>query len=133
MSFTSQRVGVRAGAATLFGFVSNLDNLNQLLPDQVTNWESSGDRCSFDITGMTHLDLRIDRTEIDRLVSITSEPGSQPKIQLDLILEPDGPTASAATVELSTELSPMLQLLASTPLQNLVNIMAEKLRDHFLS
>lgn len=111
-----------------FDFFYNINNLERLMPEQVINWQSSEDRCSFDIKGMAHISLQRDEGIENRLVRIKSGPDNPIDLEFRLNFEKEENSRCTAWVELTAELSPMLQLPASGPMQNLVNIMAEKLQ-----
>ena len=97
------------------------------MPEQIINWQSTESTCSFDIKGMTHIDLR--RTEVipEKLIRIGSGPENPLDLELRGNFEKASDASCSAWIELTAELSPMLQLMVSGPLQNLVNIMAERL------
>ncbi len=131
VSFHSQETRLNAPPSKVFTFLSNLDNLEKLMPEQVINWKSDGASCSFDIKGMAHIDLLIGKKEEDRLIVIDSGPKNPINIQLEFAIEKEGEENSSCVISLHAELSMMLQMMASTPLQNLVNIMADKLAPVF--
>ena len=131
MTFNSPPVPLKTSAAGAYTFLSNLDNMEKLMPEQVINWNSDHDSCSFDIKGMAHIDLVIGQLIENRKVTVDSGPENPINTQITFSLEDKGTSQSECTVTLHAELSMMLELLASTPLQNLVNIMAGKLREVF--
>lgn len=129
--FSSPAVELRTSSREAALFASNLDHLQLILPEQVTNFSSSVDRCSFDIPGMTSLQLVLKEVKGQERVTIGSEEGAVPEIALYFLFLPGADHHAQAVVELEAELSPFVQMIASTPLQNLVNIMAEKLAGQF--
>ena len=48
----TDKVEINSSAEDIFKFLSDISNLEQLMPEQVANWESTGDECSFTIKGM---------------------------------------------------------------------------------
>lgn len=97
------------------------------MPEQVINWHSTESSCSFDIKGMAHINLLRDELIPEKLIRIISGEGNPIDIEIRCNLEKERPESTSARVELTADLSPMLKMLASGPLQNLVNIMADRL------
>lgn len=97
------------------------------MPEQIINWQSDTDKCSFDIKGMAHLDLQRGETEPDHVVKIISAGDNPIGLEIRGISEDAGENRTVARIEITAELSPMLQMMVSSPLQNLVKMMAERL------
>ena len=131
IKFSGPVVLLKAEAGEVTRFAADLDHLRLILPEQVVNFASSGNRCSFDIPGMTSIHLEVKKVVDRQSVEIASEAGIAPEINLSFQLQPGDDHNSQAKIELEAELSPFIQMLASTPLQNLVNIMSEKLSEQF--
>ena len=101
------------------------------MPEQIINWQSTEDSCSFDIKGMAHISLERAETIPDRLIRIVSRPDNPIELEIRVNLEKQSINQTTAWIELTADLSPMLKLLASAPMQNLVNIMADRLKSEF--
>ncbi|PKP51149.1 MAG: hypothetical protein CVT92_13535 [Bacteroidetes bacterium HGW-Bacteroidetes-1] len=111
----------------VFNFASDLNNMGILMPEQVINWKADTDTCSFTIKGMTNLSLRLDEIRPNRLIRLV--PNGKSPFEFDLVMHfrEIGEEQTQIKVELNAELNPMLAMMAKRPLQNLVNIIAEKL------
>lgn len=131
ISYESHPVHLPVPSRETFEFLSKLDNFGQMLPEQVTNWQATSDSCSFDIPGMAHIELATGQNKEFSEVNIISAPGSSAGLSVSLLISPDGESGSEVMVRLTADLSPMLQMMAARPLQNLVNIMADRLKEHF--
>ncbi|MCU0373427.1 MAG: hypothetical protein MUE56_09335, partial [Ignavibacteria bacterium] len=129
VDFQSHRVKLSVPVEKAYSRFFDLNNLQKLMPEQIVNWNSTEDQCSFDIKGMAHLALQRGECEPGRLVRIISGPDNPINLEIRGNFEPSGKEETDAWIELSAELSPMLQLMVSSPLQNLVNIMAEKIKE----
>jgi carbon monoxide dehydrogenase subunit G len=129
VDFTSHKVNIPASKEAVFHFLSNVNNFQKMMPEQVVNWQSTRDDCEFDIKGMAHISLVKSREIPGEKVEIISRPGNPIELKLVADIDGSGPDATLATITLTAHLSPILQMMASSPLQNLVNIMAEKLRN----
>jgi carbon monoxide dehydrogenase subunit G len=131
MEFTSEWRTIETQAEKVFTFLSDLRNLGKLMPEQVINWESDTDTCSFTIKGMTDLKLRVHERRAFSLISLKPEGKSPFTFTLDSEIRENNTTGSEVKIMLNADLNPMLAMMAKRPLQNLVNIMADKLKDQF--
>ncbi|MFN8166643.1 MAG: hypothetical protein U0X76_10890 [Bacteroidia bacterium] len=55
----SETATINKSAEEVYKFLSNFNNFGKLMPEQVTNWESTEDECSFTISGMASLGMKI--------------------------------------------------------------------------
>jgi len=101
------------------------------MPEQIINWQSTEDTCEFDIKGMAHITLQRAETIPGKIVRVISGPDNPLELEIRLNTEKINDTRCSAWIELGAVLSPMLQLMVSGPLQNLVNIMTERLSAEF--
>jgi hypothetical protein len=129
VDFQSHKVELPVPVEKAFLFLYDLNNLHQLMPEQVINWNSTENSCSFDIKGMAHISLKRGETIPNQLVRIVSEPENPIDLEIRGHLEKQTANQTMLWIELTADLSPMLKLLASGPMQNLVNIMADRLKD----
>ncbi len=127
VDFESHKVELALATEAAYSFLLDLNNLQKLMPEQVINWQSTEDSCSFDIKGMAHISLNRAEAIPFRLVRIISGPDNPIELEIRGNLEKESDNRTNAWIELTAELSPMLKLMVSGPLQNLVNMMADKL------
>jgi carbon monoxide dehydrogenase subunit G len=132
VTFTSNTKSIPAPITNVFIFLSDLRNFESLMPDQLQQWESDENYGKFTIKGLPELDMKILERVENKSIHLVSGEESPVEFSIDCSLENlDGKTES--TIVLHAELSPMLKMLAASPLQNLVNIMADKLEGQFVS
>jgi hypothetical protein len=131
VDFLSHGVQLPVPVEKAFSFLRDLNNLQKLMPEQIINWQSTEDACSFDIKGMAHISLKRAEAIPDSLIRIISKPENPIDLEIRGNFEKYTGNQTTAWIELTADLSPMLQLMVTGPLQNLVNIMAEKLRGQF--
>ncbi len=125
----SDLVSINKGSEFIFNFLSNFDNFGKLMPEQVINWKSSGESCSFTIKGMADLALKIsDKTEFSEI--IWSSDGKAPfDFTISSCLTKQNENLTDAQIILKADLSPMLKMMALRPLTNFVNLLVNKLRE----
>lgn len=131
VTFNAHTGTLAVSSQVAFHFLSNLNNLDKFMPEQVVNWNATADECSFDIKGMAHITLRVAERNPSQTVTIVSAEGTPIDFSLRFDLEPLNEKSSSCNITLDAKLSFMLQMMASGPLQNLVNIIAEKMTEHF--
>jgi len=129
----SPHTPVQAPAAKVYAFLSDFNNFSELMPEQVTNWKSTADSCSFTIQGMGDFGLKISEKFPDTRIIIVPDIGKPIPFTFNLIcdIKPLTEASSEALITIESEMPPMIAMMASRPLQNLVNILAMKLQDHF--
>lgn len=129
--FESKRVTLKASSLKVYEFLGDLSNLGKFMPEQITNWQATIDTCSFTIQNMTTLSMRIsERVPFDRIDVI--QDGKAPfNFKLQLFLYGQTESQSEACFIFNADLNPVFSMMASKPLQNLVDLMADKLEKYF--
>ncbi len=131
MNFSSDWKSINSSKEDVFAFLSNLQNLGTLMPDQVVNWKADTDQCSFTIQGMTDLNLIVsERTAFETIRLIPTGKSPFPFRLSSFIREQDA--VCEVNILIEADLNPMLAMMAKRPLQNLVAIMAQKLAEKFI-
>lgn len=127
--FKSTELKINAPQEKIFAFLSDFNNFEKLMPDQVVNWSSTTDSCSFTIQGMAELAMRVDKKEEFHFISYASEGKSPFPFQLEFSVSKEEEVLCSVQSRLEAKLNPMLKMMASRPLQNLVNLLVEKLKE----
>ena len=130
-NFESKRVALKTSAENIFVSLSDMSNLGRFMPEQITNWQATIDTCSFTIQNMTTLSMRItERVPFER-IDVTSEGKTPFNFTLHLMLYPQTELQSEASFILKADLNPVFSMMASKPLQNLVDMMADNLSKYY--
>jgi len=128
----SDKTSINCAIGKIYAFVSDFNNFQKLMPDQVTNWESTSDSCSFNISGMGSLSLRIKEKFPETKVVIIPDAGTKIPFTFQLLckLQPVSDNITEAEFVFEHEMPAMISLMASRPLQNMVDIFAKKLKEY---
>ncbi|NTW34507.1 MAG: hypothetical protein HGB12_18110 [Bacteroidetes bacterium] len=126
-SIESDIVEINNSSEKLFNFLSNLNNLKNLMPEQVINWLSSEDSCSFTIKGMTDLTMRIDKKIPYTKIIVTSGEKTPFNFVLIFNFEESKKNCTNTQIIFNAELNAMLEMLAKKPLHNFINMLVAKL------
>jgi hypothetical protein len=114
---------------SIYEFITNFDNFRTLLPeDKVSGWESSGDRCSFQVDPLGRTGLQILEKKPHSLIKIASIPEFSRYqftiwIQLKQVSEAD--TRIRITVE--PHVNQLLIPMIKGPLRLFVNGLIDKM------
>ena len=112
----------------VYAFLADLNNHQQLMPENIYNWSSTTDEARFTIQNMAKLALKVSsRTENREIIIIPSEQAPFP-VELKWTLNDLGDGTTEAVHTISAELNMMMKMLASGPLQKLADHQTEKLK-----
>ena len=130
MIFKSDFVTNNRSEKDLFEYIGDMNNMPPILPEQVVDIKADYDNLSFTIQGMGSIALQVTKREPDKFIQL-SPVG---KIPFQFVLNvhirngeqrtDNGELCSECCFEIDADLNPLMQMMASRPLQNLVNMMA---------
>jgi carbon monoxide dehydrogenase subunit G len=123
----SQTATLQKPPSEVFAFLSDFNNFQKLMPEQVTDWVSDTDTCSFNIKGMASLGMAIESKTPDSEIRIKRNG----KAPFDFFLickigNGAGPDQSTLQLLFDADLNPMLKMMAEKPLTNFLNLLVNK-------
>lgn len=113
----------------VYTFLADLNNHQQLMPENIYNWSSTEDEASFTIQNMAKLAIRIsERVENKELTAIPTE---KPPFDVELKwkVADNGNGGTTATHVISADLNMMMKMLAAGPLQKLADHQTGRLQE----
>ena len=114
----------------VFDFLADFNNFEHLMPDQVSDWKSDADSCSFSVKGMGKVGMKYAKKESPVLIEMVPYGKSPISFSLKIKLaEQDGGTKASGEVD--ADLNPMLAMMAKRPLENLINEITSRLAAKF--
>jgi hypothetical protein len=128
-SIESGSLSIEQPAEKLFSFLSDFNHFQQLMPPQITNWQSTSDTCSFTIQGMATLELRIVEKLPFQSIRMLAEGKTPVPVEMKWHFESPSEVSSLASLTLLTDMSPMLLMMAKGPLENFVKLLVQKLKE----
>ena len=129
VTFTSETTRIKRPSDEVYAFLSDLNHFEHMMPEQVINWQSTTDHCTFTIKKLATLGLRIDNRIPGQQVLVVSDGKAPFDFNLSCNLNPTSASSTEVIFEITADLSPMFKMMVSNPLSNLVNIMAGKLKE----
>lgn len=125
MIIQSQYVDNSKSEQELFGIVSDMRNIPALLPEQAINVNADEDNLSFTVQGMGSIALRVIQRVNYSLVQLA--PVGKTPFPFVLSIKIAGLGNNCRVMyEIDADLNPLMAMMAKRPLQNLVDMMAEK-------
>jgi hypothetical protein len=115
----------------IYAFITNFHNFKDLLPaDKVSGWESSEDKCSFNVDPLGRTGLMIVEKEPYKLVKIHSDPEFSKYqftiwIQLKQVADQDTKIKITIEPQVNKMLLPMIKL----PLKKLADGIVDKIEN----
>lgn len=125
----SDKVSINKPSEKIFDYLSDFQNFEKLMPEQVTEWEATADECSFNISGMATIGMKIvEKTPSSKI--LISSNGKVP-FDFTLLIDIDGkePTTTIGQIVFESELNPMMKMMVAKPLGNFFNMLAKKMAD----
>lgn len=132
-TFEKHNITVQTDCGTVFAFLGDFRNFEDLVPDQVKNWKADKDSCSFTIEGMADLAMRIDGKYPCNSIHIVSEGNTPVRFTLDYFFREKSGEACSVSIVFDVSLNPFLQAVAKKPLQHFVDLLAERLQQRYAS
>ena len=120
MTTFESKVTISKPVNEVYQFLEDMNNHQQLMPDNILDWTSSTDEARFNIQNMAKLALRID----DRIenAEIKIIPFEKPPFDLELNWHlTDAGTHTEVVFTIAADLNMMMKMLASGPLQKLAD------------
>ena len=129
MTIIESSAEINLPVAQVYQFLADLNNHQQLMPENIYNWSSTADNASFTIQNMAKLAIHIsEKVENEKLVAIpTEKPPFDLALQWEVQDNGNGTTKAKHTI--SADLNMMMKMLASGPLQKLADYQTQKLKE----
>ena len=125
----SEKVSVNYTPQNVFDFLSNFNNFQKLMPEQVTNWTSTEEECSFTINGMATIGMKIVEKNSPSQIKIISNGKVPFNFTLDVLISEAPDNKCTGQLVFEADLNPMLKMMVEKPLGNFFNLLAKKLQD----
>lgn len=129
MTVIESTTDINQPVAKVYTFLADMNNHQQLMPENIYNWSSTTDEASFTIQNMAKLAIKIsNRIENQELTAIPTE---KPPFDLELkwTVAENGNGGTTATLIISADLNMMMKMLAAGPLKKLADHQTQKLAE----
>lgn len=130
MQLQSETKNIAASQKVVYAFLTDFHHFEHLLPEQVQQWEAETNRCSFTIEGLPQINLKLGALKPETQVEYLPDGESPVNFSLQFVMDASEEEVTRCTVQLDADLNPMLSMMAKRPLQNFVDLVARKLKEH---
>ncbi len=128
---TSHKKQIAASAETIYAFLSDFNNLQELMPSKVVNWSSTTTTCAFTIDGMAHLNMAFGKNVENEKIEMISEGKNPFTYDLSTNIFKIDETTSEVYIIFNADMNAMLAMMAKKPLQNFVDILVDRLQEKY--
>jgi len=113
----------------VYKFLADMNNHQQLMPENIYNWSSTEDEASFTIQNMAKLSIKIsNRIPNQELIAIPTEKAPF-DIELKWTVAPNAQGGTSAKHTISADLNMMMKMMAAGPLKKLADHQTQKLKE----
>tara|TARA_B100000427_G_C15325949_1_gene514688 strand:+ start:125 stop:514 length:390 start_codon:yes stop_codon:yes gene_type:complete len=125
--FKSPEVLVNKNAEYIFNKIIDLNNLKNLMPPQIEEFESDTNSCSLKMQGLPKLQLEIGKsTPYSEVTLIAKE--SQVDFSLTCYITNNGKDCQIR-LEIDAKLNMMMQMMVEKPLSQFLGLLATKMQE----
>jgi hypothetical protein len=108
----------------VFDFVTDIRNFEQFIPaGTINNWQSEKDTCSFTLSMIGKISVRIEQKEPYKNVIFSGDALKKNDFSLALRINDHPDKTAEVKVLLDAELNPMLKMLANKPITRFLEIL----------
>jgi hypothetical protein len=122
---------INASSEIIFNYLSNIDNLKDLMPEQVVNWTSDADSCRYTIKGMAEIGMRMAERNPNSLLHIKSDGKVPFQFDLKIIIEAISSESAQVKLDFAGDMNMMLKMMAEKPLSNFFHYQLNALEKKF--
>ena len=122
---------INASAEDIYKFLEDCNNHKELQPENIYNWLSTKDEASFTIQNMAKLALKIDKRIPNTEISLLPKGDVPFDVSISWTMNALDANQTEVRLILKAELNMMLKMIASGPLQKLVDFQVSKLKEKF--
>jgi hypothetical protein len=113
----------------VYAFLADLNNHEQLMPENIYNWSSTRDETRFTIQNMAKLALKVEERVENQVIKLIPSEKAPFEVRLRWELQAVTDTITTATFIIDADLNMMMKMIASGPLQKLVDFQVNKLKE----
>jgi hypothetical protein len=131
LNFETDHVVIPSYQAEVFAFLSDLNNYKSLMPDSVSNWESTAEHCKFKLSGMANIGLAFEsKTPLSRLDLVSYGEAMFP-FKLTIHLNKVSENETGAKLVFAGDVNPFMRMMVEKPIRNFFNYLVHKVQKHF--
>jgi len=128
MKIESKIGSIKNNDETIYNFLTDFNNFKNLVPaDQVKDWESSENECSFEVSGLGKTGMRIIEKEPFKLIKVSAIETSPFDFFLWIQLKQVAENDTKVKVTIEPKVNAMMQMMVKKPLQKFVDQLVDQM------
>jgi carbon monoxide dehydrogenase subunit G len=128
---TSNKKQITASAETIFAFLSDFNNLEELMPSKVVNWTSTSETCAFTIDGMAHMNMAFGKNVENEKIEMIAKGKNPFDYDLSTNIAKVDDNKCKVDIIFNADMNTMIAMMAKKPLQNFVDVLVERLQEKY--
>lgn len=131
MNAESKKVEAQCSAEKLYGFACDFRNFQKLLPPQVEDFQTDGERCSFKVSGFISLSLQYAERTPYTTVAISPAQGGGSPIPFRFVMQITPQDEKSCEVVVRAEIeggNPMMSMMLKPKLRPALDKIAEQIQ-----
>jgi hypothetical protein len=131
-TFESEIFSINSKNAFIARFLSDPQNLNQILPsDHISDWSADEFGCSFKIKNLAHIYLKLSNVESSKVVFVSND--ERPfSFELVISIQPNGKDSSNLSASFIADVNTFMGAMLKTPLTNFLNSLGNQIKKKYL-
>jgi carbon monoxide dehydrogenase subunit G len=121
---------INAKPEAIFAFLSDMNNMQKLMPEQVINWTSDEESCQFMIKGMAELGMKITNKTASSSIMMSSHGKVPFPFTLEVLIQ-QAAENSEAKIQFDGEVNAFLRMMVEKPLSNFFGMLLDGLAKQF--
>jgi len=122
---------IHARDEEIFGFLGNMNHFGELMPEQIENWKSDADSCSFRVSGMADIALKIIEREPFKKIVVSSDGNTPVSFTMVMHIIAQSEADSEFQIVFLSDMNSFMAMMVTKPLTNFVNTLAQKLKEYY--
>jgi carbon monoxide dehydrogenase subunit G len=119
---------INRSVGEVFAFLTDLNNHEQLMPENIYNWSSTADEARFTIQNMAKLALKVEERVANQIIKLIPSEKAPFEVTLRWELQAVSDAVTKATFVIDADLNMMMKMIATGPLQKLIDFQVNKLK-----
>lgn len=129
MTTIQNHIELNRPAEEVYDLLADCNNHEQLMPENIYNWSSTKDEAQFTIKNMAKLTLRIaERVSPSEIRFVPAEKAPF-DVEMKWVITSTGTGTSTAQLIIQADLNMMMKMVATGPLQKLVDHQVKRLAE----
>ncbi len=111
----------------IFDYLSNFNNWQNLMPEQVNSWQSNRDTCQFYLKALSKIGMKIIERNENSFIKAISYKENPAEFELITQLETTKENNTKINICFLLDINSMKKILVERPLKNFLNYILEEL------